>query len=116
MAMLCIFTIVFLLIIRCWFPKVKSLPEVVRFRYGNHVLNFIRKFEKVDYRVRKTNVNIEFLKSCLENDPCPTFLRYKMSSKRLQKSESYRRSQRFFYKKIYHLKPWRGKRLLGRCN
>ena len=96
MAMLCIFTIVFLFIIRCWFPKLKSLSEVVRFCYGNHVLNFIRKFEKVDYRVRKIYVNIEFLKSCLENDPCPTFLRYKMSSKWLQKPESYRRSQRLF--------------------
>ena len=110
MAMLCIFTIVFLFIIGCWFPKVKSLSGVVRFRYGNHVLNFIRKYEKIGY------VKSTLILSFLENDPCPTFLRYKMSSKRLQKSESYRRSQRFFYKKKYHLKPWRGKRLLGRCS
>ena len=74
--------------------KIKSHLEVVRFRYGNHVLKFIRKFEKLDYEVRKINVDIELLKSCLENDFCLTFLRYKMSSKRLQNSESYRRSQR----------------------
>ena len=30
------------------------------------------------------------------NDFCPTFLRYKLSSKRLQNSESYRRSQHLF--------------------
>ena len=46
-------------------------------------------------RMRKVNVNNEFLKSHFENDLCPTFLRYKMSSKRL-KNKSYRRSQRLF--------------------
>ena len=84
----------FLVIIRCRFPKLKSLSKVVHFRYGNHVLKFIRNFEKLDYEVRKINADIEFLKSCLENDFCLTFLRYKVSSKRLQNSESYRRSQR----------------------
>ena len=59
-------------------------------------LSFIRKFEKLDYRERKIKDDIEFLKSCLENYLYPTFLRYKMSSKRLQNSESYKRSQRLF--------------------
>ena len=60
------------------------------------MLKFIRKFEKLDFRLRKISVDIKFLNSCLENDLCPTFLRYKMSSKRLQNSESYKRSQRMF--------------------
>ena len=32
----------------------------------------------------------------MENDVCPTFFRYKTSSKQLENSESYRRSQRLF--------------------
>ena len=54
--MLSIFTIVFLIIIRCRFPKLKSLSEIVRFRYGNHVLKFIRN---------SRNWIIEYVKSTL---------------------------------------------------
>ena len=59
-------------------------------------LSLLTKFEKLDYRICKIKVDIEFLKSFLENDLCLTFLRYKMSSKWLQHFESYRRSQRLF--------------------
>ena len=96
MAILHIFTIVFLFIIRTRFPRTKSLIDVIRFRYGNNVVKFIRKFEKLDYRLRKINVDIDFLNSCLENDLCPTFLGFKMSSNRLQNSESYQRSTSLF--------------------
>ena len=96
MVMLRAFVIVFLFIIRCRFPKLKSLSEVIRFRYGNHVLKLIRKYEKHDYRLRKIHLDIAFLNNCLDNDLCPTFLRYKLSSKRLQNSEPYRRSQNLF--------------------
>ena len=80
MAILRIFTLVFLIIIRSRFPKSKPLWEIIRYRYGNYVLKFIRKFEKLDYWLHKISVDIEFLNSCLENDLRPTFLRYKMSS------------------------------------
>ena len=60
------------------------------------MLKFIRKFEKLDFRLRKISVDIKFLNSCLENDLCPTFLHYKMSSKELQNSESYKGSQLMF--------------------
>ena len=55
--------------------KNKALIDVIRFRYGNNVVKFIRKFEKLDYRLRKINVDIDFSNSCLENDLCPTFLK-----------------------------------------
>ena len=62
------------------------------------MLKFIRTFEKLDFRLRKISADIESLNSCLENDLCPTFLRYKMSGKRLQNFESYKHSQRMFLK------------------
>ena len=84
MVILRAFTIVFLFIIRCSFPKLKSLSEIIRFRYCNHVLKLIRKYEKRDYRLCKIYLDIVFLNSCLDNDLCPFFLRYKLSSKWLQ--------------------------------
>ena len=96
MVMLPAFTIVFLFIIRCRFLKLKSLSEIIRFYYGNQVLILIRKYEKHDYRLHKIYLDIAFLSSCLDNDLCPTFLRYKLSSKRLQNYESYQRSQHLF--------------------
>ena len=86
MAMLHILTIVFLFIIRTHFPKTKSLIDVIRICYGNNVVNCLRKI----------NADIDFLNSCLENELCPTFLHFKMSSNRLQNSETYQRSTRLF--------------------
>ena len=59
----------------------------IRCRCDDHMLNFIRTFEKLDYGVCKINADFEFSKSCLEKDLCPTFLHYKMSAKWLQSSE-----------------------------
>ena len=94
--MLRVFAIVFLFIIRCRFSKLKSLADIIRCRYGNHVLKIIRKYEKLDYRARKLNLDIKFLNTCQNNDLCPTFIQYKLSSKRLQNSNAYRQWQRLF--------------------
>ena len=62
--------LVFLFIITSRFPKSKLLSGIIRDRYGNYVLKFIRKFEKLDFRLRKIRVDIEFLNSCLKNALC----------------------------------------------
>ena len=36
------------------------------------------------------------MNTCQDNDLCPTFIQYKLSSKRLQNSNAYRQSQRLF--------------------
>ena len=63
MAILPIFTLVFLFMIRSRFPKSKPLSEIIRNRYGNYALKFIRKVEKLDFSLRKISVDIEFLNS-----------------------------------------------------
>ena len=78
--------------------KIKITFRSSLFHYGNHVYKFIKEFDKLDYLVCKIIIDIEFLKSCLENDLCPTFICYKMASKWLQNSESYRHSQHLFLK------------------
>ena len=91
-----VFTLVFLFVIRCRFPKLKSLAPIVCSCYGNHELKNIRKYEKLDYRYQKLDLDIQFLDTDIWVELCPTFLWYKMSNKRLQTSDVYRRSQRLF--------------------
>lgn len=91
-----VFTLVFLFIIRCRFPRAHSLATIIRNRYGSNTLRLIRKYEKVDFKIRKIDQDISFLETCKDNDLSPTFLRYKMSSSRLRNSSSYKASQRLF--------------------
>ena len=94
--MLRIFAILFLFIICCCFPKFRSLAGVIRSHYGNHVLNIIRKYDKLDYKICKLSIDNEFLNNCLNHNLCPTFLKYEMSSKRLQTSDAQKISKSIF--------------------
>ena len=60
-----LFTLVLLFVIRCRFPKSKSLASIVRSRYDNHILKIIRKYGKLDYRYRKLDLDIQFLDTCI---------------------------------------------------
>ena len=87
---------VFSFVIRCHFLKSKSLASIVRSRYGSHTLKIIREYEKLGYRYQKLDLDIQFLETYIREELCPTFLRYKMSNKRLQTSDADRRSQSLF--------------------
>ena len=113
MTILRILTIVYLFIIRCRFPKLKSLPEIIRYRYGNKILKVIRKFEKLDYRLRKICTDIDFLNACVTYNLTPTFLRYRLSSKRLQRSNSYEQSQKLFLQEEISFKNVEKMNILG---
>ena len=52
---------------------------------------------KLDYRMRKLDLDIKFLNVCQNNDLCPTFVQYKISSTPLQNSNAYQQSQHFIY-------------------
>ena len=54
-------SIVFLLLIRLRFPDSKSLSEIIRRRYGDKTIKRLRKFEKIVYRLRKAELDLEFL-------------------------------------------------------
>ena len=58
--------IVFLLLIRLRFPKSKSILDILRQRYSRNTLKRIRRFEKLDYRLRKAELDLEFLLWCRE--------------------------------------------------
>ena len=56
--------LVFLFLARIRFPKNESISSIVRKRYSGDVLKAVRKFEKVDYKLRKAKLDISFLVKC----------------------------------------------------
>ena len=79
---------------RLRFPSEKSVAEVTRKRYNDNIVKQIRKFEKLDYKIRKNEADLELLKSCLHNQLTPTFLNFKVASSNLRYSKTYRKCQR----------------------
>ena len=89
-----IFTLVFLFITRCRFPRDKSIADVVRTRYGNGVLKKLRKLEKLDFKIKKIMLDISFLEACISNNIIPSFLNFKMPNRSLRYSDTYMQCQR----------------------
>ena len=56
--------IVFSLLARVQFPKSKSIAEVIRARYNENTVKRIRKLEKLNYRLGKAELDLEFLCKC----------------------------------------------------
>ena len=63
--------LVFLFLARIRFPKNESISSIVRKRYSGEVLKAIRKFEKVDYKLRKAKLDISFLDKCQNENIIP---------------------------------------------
>ena len=86
-------TLVFLFLIRLRFPTSKSIPNIIKERYGREILKLIRKFEKVDFKVKKATLDFNFLYYCSNNNLIPTFLKFKLVNKTLANSDVYKSCQ-----------------------
>ena len=53
-------TLVFLFLARIRFPKTESIASVIRRRYGVKLLKEVRKFEKLDFKLRKVQLDLDF--------------------------------------------------------
>ena len=71
-----VFAYVLLFIIKCRFPANKSIADIVRGRYNENVLRKIRRLEKLDFKIRKCGLDIEFLQTCFDNNLIPKFLKH----------------------------------------
>ena len=83
------FALVCLFIVRLRFPANKSISANIRTRYGNDILKKVRRFEKLDYKIRKILLDVSFLESCFSNEVIPNFLHFRTANNRLQNSTSY---------------------------
>ena len=84
---------VFLFLARVWFPKSKSIVEVIRSRYSENTVKRIRKLEKLDYRLRKAELDLQFLCKCDDNNIIPNFLNFRLANSHLKYSSTYRLCQ-----------------------
>ena len=82
-----IITCVFLFLARLKFPAQDSIIKILRRGYGDYLE--VRKFERFDFKYRKTSLNLEFLQSCKREKLIPKFLQFKVANKRLKSSEAY---------------------------
>ena len=98
-------TIVFLFPIGLRFPKSKSISDILRRRYSQSTLKKIRKVEKLDYRLRKAELDLEFLLRCRDSNVMPNFLNFLVSSHYLKASLTYRQYQlKLLQEEIRHKK------------
>ena len=59
-----ILALVFLFLLKLRFPANKSVAEILRKRYGTNAVKWFRKFEKLDFKIRKNEADGRFLQSC----------------------------------------------------
>ena len=88
-----IFAYVLLFAVKCRFPANKSVAEIIRRRYDKGTLTKIRRLEKLDYTLRKCDLDIEFLQICLENNLVPNFVKFKVTNNALKTSKAYKDCQ-----------------------
>ena len=61
--------------------------------YGNDIVKKVRLLEKLDYKLRKCSLALEFLNICKNKKVIPTFLQFSVSNKNLRSSQVYRKCQ-----------------------
>ena len=80
-------------IIRLRFPAQKSIARVIADRYGSPTVSLLRKFESIDYKERKCELDINFISNCIDHDLVPKFVQFKVANRGLPSSKVYKRCQ-----------------------
>ena len=78
-----VIAICILFLFRYRFPKGRSIAEVVEKTYGKETVRSIRKFEQLDFKRRKTELDINFLETCDANNVIPRFCMFKTANRGL---------------------------------
>ena len=81
-------------IIRLRFPAQKSIACVISDRYGAPTVSLLRKFESIDYKERKCELDISFISNCINNDLVPKFVQFKVANRGLRSSKVYKGCQK----------------------
>ena len=66
---------------------------VIGSRYGDATIKRLRKFEKIDYRFRKAELDLEFLVRCRDKNVIPRFLNFHLAIRSLISSRTYAQCQ-----------------------
>ena len=82
--------IVFLCLARVRFPKPKSIAELIRSRSSENTAKRILKLEKLDYRLRKEELDLQCLCKSDNSNVIPNFLNFRLANSHLKYSSTYR--------------------------
>ena len=91
--MLKIFTYVFLFLIRIRFPPKKGFINIMHSRYGSESLKHYRKLEKLDFKCKKTLLDLDFLDTCKRYEIIPKFLKFKVYNRSFASTFAYKSFQ-----------------------
>ena len=87
--MLRVITLVFLFLVRYRFATQFSIICILRKRYDESLVKSVTKLEKLDFKHKKTQLDLEFLQTCKKNSVIPKFLRFKLPNRQLSSSHAY---------------------------
>ena len=65
------------------------MSQIITRRYGDKIIKRLRKFEKIDYRLRKAELDLEFLVKCKDNKVIPMFSNFRLANRCLISSLTY---------------------------
>ena len=82
-------SLVFFFLATCRFPTQFSIISTLQKRYGGNLVKSVRKLEKLDFKHKKAQVDLEFLQTCKKNNVIPKFLRFKLANRQLSSSHAY---------------------------
>ena len=105
----------------------KSCTNIITNRYGASTLSLFRNLEKYEVKIRKFTWDIQFLKTCINNNLTPKFLRFKTALHNFQNDADYRvyqrkllnkelESKRLFLEALYEHKWLAYNELKSRCS
>ena len=80
--------------------------------YGLQTLQNVRKLEKLKFKSKKLQKDIEFLRCCISNNVSPRFLQCRLANSNLRYSRQYSDSQRGFLDLEVNAKV----NILGKCS
>ena len=91
--MISIITLVFTFLIRLRFPKTKGFVQVFKQRYGPSALKQYRHYEKLDFKLKKANLDLDFLQICKRHETIPKFLHFKVHNYNVPSTTFYKSFQ-----------------------
>ena len=83
--------------------QTKSTSDILRRRYGQSTIKRIWKFDEIDYRLGKAELDLEFLLWCIDTNAILNFLKFRVSSQSFKASLTYKYYQlKLFQEQMFH--------------
>ena len=64
------------------------MAEIIRKRYGVDTVKRLRKFKKLDFKIRKNEADLEFLQMCHQDGLTTKLLNFKLANSSLKHSRT----------------------------